>query len=144
MSETSCDRTVMVVEDDREVRAAIAEVLADSEYKAVEAANGAEALDRLRNAVIRPCVILLDVMMPTMDGWAFRAEQQRDPSVKDIPVVLLSAHTDVKSAATQMAAAGFLAKPVAVDMLLQTVERFCAIDSTVAGGGARRGRAGGT
>jgi CheY-like chemotaxis protein len=144
MTATSCDRTVLVVEDDREVRDAIAEVLADSEYKAVGAANGVEALEQLRNAPVRPCVILLDVMMPTMDGWAFRAEQQRDPSVKDIPVILLSANTDVRSAAAQMQAAGFLTKPVAVDSLLDTVERFCALDSAASGGGANQGRAGGT
>ena len=83
-------------------------------------------------------------MMPTMDGWEFRAEQQRDPAVKDIPVVLLSAHTDVRSAAAEMAVAGFLAKPVAIDSLLETVERFCAIDSATAGGGAPRKRSGGT
>jgi CheY-like chemotaxis protein len=128
MRATGCDRTVMVVEDDREVRDAIAEVLADCEYNAVSASNGAEALERLRTAPIRPCLILLDVMMPTMDGWAFRAEQQKDPSVKDIPVVLLSAHADVRVAAAQMQANGFLAKPVAVDNLIETVERFCVLD----------------
>jgi CheY-like chemotaxis protein len=144
MTATICDRTVLVVEDDREVLEAIAEVLADSEYTTVAAANGAEALEQLRNAAIRPCLILLDVMMPTMDGWAFRAEQQRDPAIKDIPVVLLSAHTDVRSTAAQMAVAGFLAKPVAIDSLLDTVERFCALDSAAAGGGASAKRSGGT
>ena len=117
-----CERTVLVVEDDQEVRDAIAEVLEDSEYKPLPAANGAEALERLRTATPQPCVILLDVMMPTMDGWQFRAAQQSDPAMKDIPVVLLSAHTDVKSAAAQMQVAGFLPKPVAIDKLLQTVE----------------------
>jgi CheY-like chemotaxis protein len=145
MRNPGCDRTVLVVEDDREVRDAIAEVLADCEYKAVEASNGAEALQQLRNAVIRPCLILLDVMMPTMDGWEFRAQQQRDPSVKDIPVILLSAHTDVKTVAAQMQAAGFLAKPVAVDNLLETVERFCARDGrTAAAGGPPSQESGGT
>ncbi|HWE25686.1 MAG TPA: response regulator, partial [Myxococcales bacterium] len=133
-----------IVEDDREVRDAIAEVLADSEYKAVGASNGVEALEQLRSAAVRPCVILLDVMMPTMDAWAFRAEQERDPSVKDIPVVLLSAHTDVRLAAAQMNAAGFLPKPVAVDMLLETVEKFCVLDRASAGANASAKRSGGT
>jgi CheY-like chemotaxis protein len=144
MTVRTCDRTVLVVEDDREVRDAIAEVLADSEYKALAASNGVEALQRLRSASIRPCVILLDVMMPGMDGWEFRAEQERDPAVKDIPVILLSAHTDVKSAAAQMNAAGFLAKPIAVDALLETVERFCALDKTRAAGGTAPAQSGGT
>ena len=133
MTATDCARTVLVVEDDQEVRDAIAEVLADSEYKPLSASNGAEALERLRAAVQRPCLILLDVMMPTMDGWEFRAEQRRDPTVKDIPVVLLSAHTDVKAAAAQMQVEGFLAKPVAIEKLLATVERFCVADRTLAG-----------
>ena len=128
MTVASCNRTVLVVEDDRDVREAIAEVLADSRYVALHAANGAEALQRLRSAPVRPCVILLDVMMPTMDGWQFRAEQQRDPSVKDIPVVVLSAHSDAGEAAAKMAAAGYLTKPVALETLLGVVERFCATD----------------
>jgi CheY-like chemotaxis protein len=143
MTTVGCERTVLVVEDDQEVRDAIAEVLADFEYKAVPASNGAEALEQLRAGSVMPCLILLDVMMPTMDGWAFRAEQQRDPSVKDIPVILLSAHTDVRLAANQMQAAGFLAKPVAIDRLLATVERFCALDRTVPAGGEPVTRSGG-
>jgi CheY-like chemotaxis protein len=128
MSVEGCNRTVMVVEDDHDVREAIAEVLADSRYVALHAANGAEALQRLRSAPIRPCLILLDMMMPTMDGWQFRVEQQRDPSVKDIPVVVLSAHADAASTAAQMAAAGYLTKPVELERLLHVVERFCATD----------------
>ena len=79
-----CERTVLVVEDDQEVRDAIAEVLEDSEYKPLPAANGAEALERLRTATPQPCVILLDVMMPTMDGWQFRAAQQSDPAERKL------------------------------------------------------------
>jgi CheY-like chemotaxis protein len=133
MTVASCGRTLLVVEDDQEVRDAIAEVLVDSGYKPVGAANGVEALAALRQGTVRPCLILLDVMMPTMDGWAFRAEQQRDPALRDIPVVLLSAHTDVRSAAAQMRAAGFLPKPVAIDNLLTTVERFCMLDQSASG-----------
>jgi CheY-like chemotaxis protein len=138
MTMTDCDRTVLVVEDDQEVRDAIAEVLEDSEYKALAASNGAEALERLRTAAPQPCVILLDVMMPTMDGWQFRAAQQSDPAMRDIPVVLLSAHTDVKSAAAAMQVAGFLPKPVAIDKLLKTVERFCIAQHGATGNASSR------
>jgi CheY-like chemotaxis protein len=144
MTATSCDRTVLVVEDDDEVRDAITEVLADFEYKAVEASDGAQALQQLRTGSRRPCLILLDVMMPVMDGWAFRAEQEQDPAVKDIPVILLSAHTDVRSAAVQMKAAGFLAKPIAIDVLLETVDRFCLLDKPGGAGGASPAQLGGT
>ena len=123
-----CGRTVLVVEDDRDVREAISEVLVDCDYKPVHDSNGAEALERLRSAPVAPCVILLDVMMPTMDGWEFRAAQQRDPAVKDIPVVVLSAHADGADAASKMDAAGYLKKPVTLEALLGLVERFCVLD----------------
>ena len=128
MNARGCNRTVLVVEDDHDVREAIAEVLADSQYQAVPAANGAEALRQLRAARVAPCLILLDVMMPVMDGWQFRAEQQRDAKVKDIPVVVLSAHADAGDAAVRMSAVGYLSKPVALEQLLSMVERFCAVE----------------
>jgi CheY-like chemotaxis protein len=128
MSARGCERTILVVEDDGDVREAIAEVLRDSEYKALHAANGAEALERLRTAPTPPCVILLDMMMPTMDGWEFRALQQKDPAVKDIPVIVLTANAHGGEAAKQMHAAGFLMKPVALEALLGIVERFCVVD----------------
>ena len=118
----------MVVEDDPDVREAIAEVLSDCEYQPLHAANGAEALQRLRAAAVRPCVILLDVMMPTMDGWQFRAAQMSDPLVSDIPVVVLSAHADGSQAAAKMDAAGYLSKPVSLESLVSLVERFCAVE----------------
>jgi len=123
-----CGKTVLVVEDDADVREAIAEVLSDCEYKPLHASNGAEALQRLRTAEIRPCVILLDVMMPTMDGWQFRAAQKSDPSVSDIPVVVLSAHANGSEAAAKMDAAAYLAKPVSLERLVTVVERFCGVE----------------
>ncbi|TMB06949.1 MAG: response regulator [Deltaproteobacteria bacterium] len=123
-----CGKTVLVVEDDADVREAIAEVLSDCEYKPLHASNGAEALQRLRTAEVRPCVILLDVMMPTMDGWQFRAAQKSDPSVSDIPVVVLSAHANGSEAAAKMDAAAYLAKPVSLERLVTVVERFCGVE----------------
>jgi two-component system response regulator MprA len=64
-------------------------------------------------------------MMPIMDGKSFRAEQQKDPALSEIPVVVLSAHADLDSAAVQMQAAGFLRKPVELSALLATVAQFC-------------------
>ena len=125
MSVLAAKRMVLVVEDDRDVREAIAEVLADSDYVALPASNGAEALERLRAATQRPCVILLDIMMPMMDGWQFRVEQQRDASIKDIPVVVLSAGVDAGETAKKMEAVGYLRKPVALEQLLGVVKQFC-------------------
>jgi CheY-like chemotaxis protein len=118
----------MVVEDDADIRETIAEVLQDDAYRPVVAPDGASALERLRAADPKPCVILLDVMMPVMDGKAFRALQRDDPELKEIPVVVLSAHADGASAAAEMHAEGFIRKPVDLHQLLDTVERFCAGD----------------
>jgi CheY-like chemotaxis protein len=128
MTVRGCGKTVMVVEDDADVREAIAEVLADCQYTALNASNGAEALQRLRAAEVRPCVILLDMMMPTMDGWQFRAAQKSDPSMRDIPVVVLSAHASGSEAAANLDAVAYLAKPVSLENLVSLVERFCAVE----------------
>ncbi len=79
----------LVVEDERGIRETIAELLADEGFECREAANGRDALIILERW--RPDVIILDLMMPVMDGWAFRAEQQRHPQLRHIPVVVTSA-----------------------------------------------------
>src|SRR5262245_40010193 len=95
---------VMVIEDDADIAAAIACMLEDEGLTTILAANGREAIDKLSSDDIRPDVILLDLMMPVMDGWEFRAEQRRDPALEDIPVVLLSARNDVDATAKELAA----------------------------------------
>jgi CheY-like chemotaxis protein len=126
MSTQGCEKTILVVEDDTDIRDAIAEVLADGDYRTLCAANGAAALAELRSAQPAPCVILLDMMMPVMDGKEFRAEQVRDAALRNIPVIVLSAHVGADTAAAQMNAAGFLSKPVDLHLLLDTIEQFCA------------------
>jgi CheY-like chemotaxis protein len=128
MTAEGCEKTVLIVEDDRDIREALAEVLEDGNYRPIHAADGAAALQTLRAAPRAPCVILLDVMMPVMDGRQFRAVQQEDPALSGIPVVVLSAHAEGTSAAAQMKASAFLQKPIDLRMLLETVERFCVRD----------------
>jgi CheY-like chemotaxis protein len=120
-------RTVMIVEDDRDVRETIAEILQDNDYVAVGAANGAEALAELRGSteVDRPGLILLDMMMPIMDGWELREALTADESLRDIPVVVLTAHASAPDVAARLNAAGYLRKPVSLRTLLDTVARFC-------------------
>ena len=126
MNETDegCERLVMIVEDDIDVRESLADVLEDSDYRPLGVANGKEALERLRATPGKPCLILLDIMMPVMDGWQFRAIQRSDPELAGIPVVVLTAHVDLKQA-DALGAAACLKKPVRLDALLATVERFC-------------------
>ena len=125
MTADPCQRTVLVVEDDSDIREALAQVLEDGHYHAIRAPNGAVALAKLRAVAPAPCVILLDVMMPVMDGREFVARQQKDATLRQIPVIVLSAHADAARAAAQMNAAGFLRKPVDLSELFRVVEKYC-------------------
>lgn len=118
-------QTILVVEDDAEIRELLAEMLVDAGYAVAEAANGQEALDYLRRGDGAPSLILLDLMMPVMDGWRFREEQSQDPSLAEIPVVVVSADGNVPQKASALGAAGYIQKPVEIDLLLQAVEEHC-------------------
>ena len=109
------------------MRDILAEVMEEEGYCTLRASNGREALEALEQAkrAELPCVILLDMMMPVLDGREFRAVQRQDTALADIPVVLLSAHIDGDKAAAELAAAQFLRKPVDVDALLQIVDHYC-------------------
>jgi len=114
---------VMVVEDDPAVRETVQAVLEDEGYRVIPAGNGREALDRLRE-VAAPSLILLDLMMPVMDGWQLRAELARDPLLSLIPVVVMSADARVEQKAKALSVAAILQKPVTLDHLLDTVGRL--------------------
>lgn len=118
-------KRILVVEDDQAVRESLAEVLSDDGFEVTCAANGREALERLHAAA--PALILLDLAMPVMDGWAFRAAQRRDPSVAGIPVVVLSAsHGSDIPGATALGVEAFLPKPIDLQRLLGTLRRLAA------------------
>lgn len=114
-------RCVLVVDDDDDVRACLAEVLGDEGYLVHTASNGREALDALRDEGLRPDVIVLDMMMPVMDGWAFRAEQLKIAELAGIPVIVFTAYG--AGAVEELNAAAFLKKPLRLDALLAAVER---------------------
>ena len=115
---------VMIVEDDLAIREALTEILEDEGYQVTGAANGQEAIQALRSTT-PPCLILLDLMMPVMNGWQFRAEQKQDPALAPVPVVIISADSDLRTKATTLEAADFLQKPIQLTRLLDTVEQFC-------------------
>jgi CheY-like chemotaxis protein len=91
-------------------------------FAAATVANGREALDYL-HGTIKPHVILLDLMMPVMDGWEFRRRQQADPELAPVPVIVLSALDAVRAAPVD--AAAFLKKPLDFDRLLELVRSHC-------------------
>lgn len=121
---TNPDRLILVVEDDDDVRQSVGNALEDEGYRVDSAANGLEALNRLRHRGLRPDLILLDLTMPVMDGWAFRVEQLKDADLAAIPVIVFTAHGIPREVAQQLNAAGFIAKPVRLEALLSAVERI--------------------
>jgi len=111
----------MLVDDDPDARALVGMTLRERGYDVVECSNGLDALEHLR-APSKPDVIVLDLLMPVMDGWQFRVEQKRDPVLATIPVVALSGDSSSKAAAID--AEAYLAKPVAPASIAAAVERL--------------------
>ena len=115
------DTSILVVEDDGDLRDMMAQVLALEGFDTATANNGRDALAYLSKHA-KPDVIVLDLMMPVMDGWEFRRHQQADPGLADIPVVILSALDP--SRAADLAGAAFLRKPLDFDRLLDIVRQI--------------------
>ena len=115
---------LLVVEDDSLTRETMAFILQEEGYTVAEAGNGLEAMEQLRQG-FRPEVILLDLSMPAMNGWAFCIELQRNPVLAGTPVVVISGVTDPAPAAGFLHAAGSLRKPFNAGQLLAAVEHFC-------------------
>jgi two-component system, chemotaxis family, chemotaxis protein CheY len=113
---------VLVVDDDPDILEALSEILEAEGFEIRRARNGKEALERLEPDP--PQLILLDLMMPVMDGWEFAQRmRQRPPDVARIPVIVLSADRNVGSKATELGAVGHLAKPFELNDLLEMVRR---------------------
>ncbi|HEX3903744.1 MAG TPA: response regulator [Polyangia bacterium] len=112
---------ILLVEDDRSIRAALQGILEDEGYAVTTAENGRQALERLRMTAA-PALIVLDLRMPVMDGWEFRAAQKSDPALARIPVLAVSADGSAKAAAID--AEAYLHKPLSTDALLNTIGRI--------------------
>jgi CheY-like chemotaxis protein len=115
-------RRILVIDDDADVRGSVAEVLEDEGFTVAKAENGAAALKMLLSGT-RPDIILLDMMMPEMDGWAFCVEQQKYPEIAGIPVIVFTAYGVPRETAAQMGAQGFLKKPLRLAELLAAIHR---------------------
>ncbi len=116
-------REVLVVEDDCGIREALRDLLESEGLRVTGAVNGEDALAKLRGRA--PDLILLDLMMPVMNGWEFRIAQRRDPAIAGIPVVVLSAQNGLGREVRDMSVDGWLAKPFEIDALLAAVHRYC-------------------
>ena len=124
MTPDDCPRKVLVVEDNEATREALALILSGVGYQVATAANGRTALDQLR-CHGPPCLIVLDLMMPVMDGWQFRAEQLRDQDLARIPVIVCSAAGDLGRKAGTLGAVAYIDKPVEPADLLAVIRQHC-------------------
>jgi CheY-like chemotaxis protein len=118
----SC-KNILVIEDETPVREAICDVLEIQGFNVTSAADGQAALEYLNSTEQLPCMILLDLMMPRMNGWQFLDQHQADPRLSSIPVVLCSAY---KESAAAIKTAAVITKPLQRNTLLQIVNDFCA------------------
>ncbi len=117
--------TVLVVEDDLDVRQALLEIIEEHGFSAAGVGDGAQALAFLARAEELPCLILLDLMMPVMDGATFREAQRQDPRLASIPVVVLSAYKDLDHHARGLGAVSVLRKPPSVRELVNVLQAHC-------------------
>jgi CheY-like chemotaxis protein len=112
---------VLIVEDDDDLREMMAQLLSLEGFQAAAVANGREALDYLKQGAA-PNLILLDMMMPVMDGWEFRRHQKSDPAMAEVPVIVLSA---LDQGRIEISAEAILKKPLDFDRLLELVRTYC-------------------
>lgn len=119
-------RRILIVEDDEDIQSSLLGVLRGEGYAVETARNGREALEHLKKVSVLPRLILLDLMMPEMDGWTFRAAQREDAALAGIPVVLLSAAQRVEEEAIGLGVADCIPKPMDLMRLLASVERHAA------------------
>jgi len=111
-------KRVLIIEDHEDMREALVEILSLEGYQVSAAGDGEKALGEARSR--RPDIILLDLMMPVMNGWQFRTEQLKDPNLASVPVIVMSAF------ASDIDAAALLPKPFLMEDMLEAVRRLAA------------------
>lgn len=115
---------LLLVDDDASSVEALRELLILAGHQVVCAENGRVALERLREAD-GYCVILLDMMMPVMNGYDFREEQLKDPAIAAIPVIVITADGRAREKAAQLHSDRYLQKPLSPVELLRAISEFC-------------------
>lgn len=115
-------RRILLVEDDPDIRQDLAEILTDEGYEVATAPHGRDALEQMRSGPL-PDLVLLDLMMPVMDGFQFRSAQLADPALADVPVVVLSGAADMLTQVHTIRARDVVRKPFRVDQVLRAIDR---------------------
>jgi CheY-like chemotaxis protein len=117
-------QTILIIEDDEVARAGLSSILRAHDYNVVAAANGLEAMDRLQSG-LHPDLILLDMILPTYDGWKFFGRRRQEHLFEGIPVVIMTGLIIASVEwARSLGAVDLLRKPVEVDSLLETVRHY--------------------
>lgn len=116
-------KRILVVEDDTSIRELLVELLESEGYSVASAINGLEGLKFLQSEG-NPDLILIDLMMPVMDGYSFRTEQLKNPVWSKIPTVVMSAEANAKEKMKNFNITAFLSKPVELETILKTVARY--------------------
>jgi len=121
--ESSVRPTILVVDDMIDLRDAIAVLLEVEGYEVVDAANGREALKYLQTNAGRVAAIVLDLAMPVMDGWQFLNERRQDPSLSDIPTIVVTGVSDAKRRQRELGDITVFGKPFHFDELIRELRR---------------------
>lgn len=116
---------ILVVEDDPAIGQTIALILSEEGYTIATAGDGAAALVRLRVEPVLPNLIVLDLLMPALNGEQFLMARAQQRELRRIPVILLSAHPQIATVAQRWGVAGYFPKPFALEAFLTTVARIC-------------------
>lgn len=122
LQNTTLSSYILIVDDDLAIREMLEMLLEGEGYEVVLASNGAEALETIRQH--RPALVLLDLMMPVMDGWQFLENLKNKPEYQDLPVVLLSANRELTRTARNYNVKAYLSKPFEMNQLLSCVEHY--------------------
>ena len=118
-----CQAPILVLDDDEGMRVPLCRVLEFDGHRTVQAANGRDGLRLLRDG-LDPCLIIMDLMMPEVDGFAFRAEQVADPRLAEIPTIVLTASA-LTVGTNALDASAVVTKPVTVGRVLALVDAYC-------------------
>ena len=119
-------KTVLIIEDDQAIGESLELLFSSRGFDVLHAENGDDALTILRHRAALPSLLLLDIVMPVMDGWAFRSHQTQDPRLAPIPVIVMTASGNAAQKAASMAAQGWIEKPIDVARLMNQVDALVA------------------
>jgi DNA-binding response OmpR family regulator len=116
---------LLIVEDDDDIRSDLTAILQVKGFDVRSAANGADALELLRSEPEPPCLIILDLMMPVMNGWELHAALREDPAYADVPVAVVSGAGSIDEKTAALDVAAVLSKPFELQHLIELVRRYC-------------------